>query len=254
MERGYLPEAHHPVRPYSVPLDRSGVPGSCSDPACHFGRFSVAECTPNSYAIERPPLFLDQQYYGSLFPPPGWVSVMMHPPADCQARPDGGALYHYGVSGLLGGSQPVCPRVVTHAGTFASQSPSSDKTEPVERICDRGSVGKKRRRPRLVINDKMKKVLEASFQNNNYLSYEERQRLSYCLSIREGQIAVWFQNRRTKQRKMQICAEQPTNDRISAGYAGTHRATDVLQPPSEPSSSCGIVPAEQVGGSARSST
>ena len=39
------------------------------------------------------------------------------------------------------------------------------------------------------------------FEQTKYLAGPERARLSYSLGMSEGQVKVWFQNRRTKWRK-----------------------------------------------------
>ncbi len=41
------------------------------------------------------------------------------------------------------------------------------------------------------------------FEQTKYLAGPERARLSYSLAMDEGQVKVWFQNRRTKWRKKQ---------------------------------------------------
>ena len=44
-------------------------------------------------------------------------------------------------------------------------------------------------------------ALEKMFEQTKYLAGPERARLSYSLGMSEGQVKVWFQNRRTKWRK-----------------------------------------------------
>lgn len=46
-------------------------------------------------------------------------------------------------------------------------------------------------------------ALEKMFEQTKYLAGPERARLSYSLAMDEGQVKVWFQNRRTKWRKKQ---------------------------------------------------
>ena len=41
-------------------------------------------------------------------------------------------------------------------------------------------------------------ALEKMFEQTKYLAGPERARLSYSLGMSEGQVKVWFQNRRTK--------------------------------------------------------
>nr|AVK72335.1 NK6 homeobox protein [Meara stichopi] len=44
-------------------------------------------------------------------------------------------------------------------------------------------------------------ILEKTFEQTKYLAGPERARLAYSLGMSEGQVKVWFQNRRTKWRK-----------------------------------------------------
>jgi hypothetical protein len=44
-------------------------------------------------------------------------------------------------------------------------------------------------------------ALEKMFEQTKYLAGPERSRLSFSLGMNEGQVKVWFQNRRTKWRK-----------------------------------------------------
>jgi arsenate reductase-like glutaredoxin family protein len=45
-------------------------------------------------------------------------------------------------------------------------------------------------------------LLEKTFQQTKYLAGPERAQLAYTLRMSESQVKVWFQNRRTKWRKM----------------------------------------------------
>lgn len=48
-------------------------------------------------------------------------------------------------------------------------------------------------------------ALEKMFEQTKYLAGPERARLSFSLGMSEGQVKVWFQNRRTKWRKKNSC-------------------------------------------------
>uniref|UniRef100_A0A182VZC2 Homeobox domain-containing protein n=1 Tax=Anopheles minimus TaxID=112268 RepID=A0A182VZC2_9DIPT len=45
--------------------------------------------------------------------------------------------------------------------------------------------------------------LEHAFENNHYVVGAERKSLAQTLSLTETQVKVWFQNRRTKHKRMQ---------------------------------------------------
>lgn len=60
----------------------------------------------------------------------------------------------------------------------------------------------RRRHTRPTFSGQQVFVLEKTFQQTRYLAGPERARLAYSLGMSEGQVKVWFQNRRTKWRKM----------------------------------------------------
>ncbi len=55
-------------------------------------------------------------------------------------------------------------------------------------------------------------ALEKMFEQTKYLAGPERARLSYSLGMSEGQVKVWFQNRRTKWRKKNSGSGKYKND------------------------------------------
>ncbi len=236
MEPRYFPETHcssarWPTRDYD---ERGSFPA----PACHFGRFAVAGHRPESWAVEGSRLASDQGYYGWAFRPPGCLSFRIVPPAD--AQPEGDVAYYRDGASSFDNKQLVHPHMVTHTNMTTSQL-SSDKPVPAETEVARSRRGpvKKRTGRRLILNAEMRKALEASFQNDNYVSEDERQRLTRSLPISEQQIKTWFQNRRAKHRKAMLAERlcSPTDDRVNTGLrtvcAGTHGVALVSQPSGE---------------------
>lgn len=59
-----------------------------------------------------------------------------------------------------------------------------------------------RRNSRPTFSGRQVFLLEKTFQQTKYLAGPERTRLAYSLRMTESQVKVWFQNRRTKWRKM----------------------------------------------------
>ncbi|CAD5218386.1 unnamed protein product [Bursaphelenchus okinawaensis] len=57
------------------------------------------------------------------------------------------------------------------------------------------------KRPRTTFSTDQLKVLESEFQKNPYLVGTERSQLAKRLNLKEVQVKVWFQNRRTKTKK-----------------------------------------------------
>ena len=60
----------------------------------------------------------------------------------------------------------------------------------------------RRRNTRPTFSGRQVYLLEKTFQQTKYLAGPERAQLAYTLRMSESQVKVWFQNRRTKWRKM----------------------------------------------------
>lgn len=56
-------------------------------------------------------------------------------------------------------------------------------------------------------------ALEKMFEQTKYLAGPERAKLSFSLGMSEGQVKVWFQNRRTKWRKKNTTNENKKHNR-----------------------------------------
>ncbi|EGT47320.1 hypothetical protein CAEBREN_08622 [Caenorhabditis brenneri] len=57
------------------------------------------------------------------------------------------------------------------------------------------------KRPRTVFTDEQLEKLERAFTDSGYLSGATRAKLAESLGLSDNQVKVWFQNRRTKQKK-----------------------------------------------------
>ena len=47
--------------------------------------------------------------------------------------------------------------------------------------------------------------MEEYYKTKNYITYDERMKLSENLHLDEAQIKIWFQNRRAKDKRMKLC-------------------------------------------------
>ncbi|PIC50488.1 hypothetical protein B9Z55_001366 [Caenorhabditis nigoni] len=59
------------------------------------------------------------------------------------------------------------------------------------------------KRPRTVFTDDQLEKLEKAFNDSGYLSGSTRAKLAESLGLSDNQVKVWFQNRRTKQKKIE---------------------------------------------------
>ncbi|CAI5438279.1 unnamed protein product [Caenorhabditis angaria] len=66
------------------------------------------------------------------------------------------------------------------------------------------------KRPRTVFTDQQLQVLEKTFNESGYLNGSSRLELANKLGLSDNQIKVWFQNRRTKEKRKD--ATTTTND------------------------------------------
>ncbi|XP_054483590.1 barH-like 1 homeobox protein [Anoplopoma fimbria] len=57
---------------------------------------------------------------------------------------------------------------------------------------------KKPRKARTAFSDQQLSKLEGSFQNQKYLSVQDRMELAASLQLSDTQVKTWYQNRRTK--------------------------------------------------------
>ncbi|CAJ0578581.1 unnamed protein product, partial [Mesorhabditis spiculigera] len=67
----------------------------------------------------------------------------------------------------------------------------------------------KRRKQRTIYGMKQTEVLEEAFVSQRYMVGAEREQLASSLALSEAQVRVWFQNRRSKQRKLNRQAGEP---------------------------------------------
>ena len=60
------------------------------------------------------------------------------------------------------------------------------------------SASRKQRKPRTAFTDQQLQMLEKSFEQQRYLSVQDRMELAAKLELADSQVKCWFQNRRYK--------------------------------------------------------
>ncbi|XP_021102431.1 putative double homeobox protein 2 [Heterocephalus glaber] len=64
-----------------------------------------------------------------------------------------------------------------------------------------GSLERKSRRQRMILNERQKDILNEWFEKNPYPGIDTRDYLAKVIGVSEFQILTWFQNQRTRRKQ-----------------------------------------------------
>ncbi|XP_037926632.1 homeotic protein distal-less isoform X2 [Hermetia illucens] len=98
-----------------------------------------------------------------------------------------------------------------HLGSYAPPCASPPKDDKCEDTGLRvNGKGKKMRKPRTIYSSLQLQQLNRRFQRTQYLALPERAELAASLGLTQTQVKIWFQNRRSKYKKMMKAAQSTT--------------------------------------------
>ncbi|XP_054161764.1 homeobox protein Dlx1a-like [Oppia nitens] len=103
-------------------------------------------------------------------------------------------------------------------------SPPRDDKSGLEETLRVNGKGKKMRKPRTIYSSLQLQQLNRRFQRTQYLALPERAELAASLGLTQTQVKIWFQNRRSKYKKMLKAQQTGSTQPPPGGQTGNSQS------------------------------